>query len=261
MDEPLKVIVPLAIALALVMGVSVFFVSQRMGFEDHPPDGPPPMPDERIWFQRGNTTQYDMVLWRSEFFVSGIWEAETFSIGMVNVSVFDVHGLQSDGTRTDYFDTDGDWTISVGDVFFVSGMTEAYNGGLLQVWHDEDDIGSVMISWDVGDRLIYTMILYWDYPIRETASGYDTTFKISWFHCDLDTNTTDLRFEVTDATGEPLPMTRVMYNDTNGDGLITLWDQVIVLDLPSDNYMGAIVRIFCGDTLIGVDSVPVWTIE
>jgi hypothetical protein len=259
-DEPLKVIVPLAIVLALVFGVSIFFATQRVGFEDHPPDGPPPPPTERIWFEHGDTTQYDMVYYSTDLIVSSIWEPEVFSIFDVNIIVLDQLGEEVDWINWSYIDTDGDRNITEGDVITIAGMTDENRGGQLQVTQGDRILGSRHFRWNLG-TLDYAVRLYWEYPIRETDLGYDTTFKVTGYRSTVEVNCTDLRFEVTDSAGRPLLTTQVLYNDTNGDGLVSLWDQVEVMMLPDDNYMGARVRVLYDDTLVGLDSVPVWTIE
>ena len=260
-DEPLKVIVPLAVVLALVFGASMFFVAQRMGTDDHPPDGFPPLPQDRVSFTYGNTTQYDLVYYRTEVTVSSVWPPEGFSLDEVNITIDEDMDGEADDVNWSYDDVDGDGNISMGDVITFTGLTDEHPGGLMTIAQGDRDLPAFDVDWHHGSRIDHSVWLQWVYPIRETASGFDATFQITRLRCTTEVNHTEFRFELTDSDNLPLPSTQVLYNDTNGDGLVSRWDRVEVSGLPDGNYMGATLRMTYEGVLVGVDSVPFWTIE
>ncbi len=248
----------IVVVLSLVLVFSGVFVAISLGLIDTPRngfhDGPDGQPPDTMNLEQGNTSQ-TLPFWTTEFFVVGV--IGIYPLENLTFAVFD----GGDDARLDvnftFHDMDGDGNASLGDVLFISNMTDDLNGAELKVYLDEWYITGERILWNVNDPQIYSMFLYWNYPVEANTSRWDTNFSITHLSIPFDVVPSDLSFEVLGEGQEPMDDAVVVFSDWNEDGIMSDIDKVHILGM-TDEYQRASVNMYLDGTLVAIGTVPQW---
>ncbi len=255
-DRELTILVVASLVLVFIAG----FVAISLGLIDMPRngfhDGPDVIPPDTIDLEQMNTSQ-TLPFWTTEFLVEGIRGETVYPLDNLTFAVIE----EGDAVRTDvnftFHDMDGDGNASMGDVLLVSNMTDDLNGSDLEVYLDGTYVAGEGISWDVNDPLIYSMFLYWNYPVDANGSKWDTDFSITHLGIPFDVLPSNLSFDVLGEDLAQLEDAHVVLRDMNGDGLLSNFDRVHIFGM-TEEYQRASVRMYLDGTLVAIGTVPQW---
>jgi len=249
--------------LVIVLGAAVGFViasALLLQLFHQPPgfhDAPPPPPGDSVRLTAGNTTQWNITLWRTDFWVSEVHAEAGLGISNVTIRTLSSGWAALTGARVDYSDLDSDGNVTVGDAVSVVGMTGAFQGGWLVLSRNDTVLERAGISWDEGDPAVYAVWLYWVHPPEANGTGWDARFVLNRANLGRQVLPGELSYSVTAEGGTPLTTAAIAYEDFDRDGRVSSPDAILLYG-GTKAYQGATLRVFVGGTLVGFDTIPHW---
>jgi FlaG/FlaF family flagellin (archaellin) len=109
------------------------------------PEEEPPL--NLIILDQGGVLKTDATHWDTYFTIAAVESNERFKWDDVSMVILADHGsLLTDATMS-YGDVDGDGVLEPGDSVIVTGMTDEYTGGTLEVLHRGSMIGKSPIQF------------------------------------------------------------------------------------------------------------------
>lgn len=251
-------------AIVIVIGVSLgvllaFGLLLQVYHPSYLHDAPPPPPDDSVHLTAGNTTQWNITYWRTEFRVSAVYARTNLSLANVTIRTMSSGWTALAGARVDYLDLGGDGNVTVGDAVSIVGMTDAYQGGWLVLSHNNTIIERAAISWDEGDPSVYALWLYWVHPPKVNGTGWDARFVLNRARLDGPVDPGDLSYSVVDEDGTPLTGAAITFEDFDRNGRVSSPDAILMHGI-TVAYQGATLRVFVGGTLVGFEEIPHWPV-
>jgi hypothetical protein len=255
-QERAAIIVAIGVSLGLVLAFGLLLqVYHPSDFHD----APPPSPDDSVRLTAGNTTQYNITSWRTEFWVSAVFARTNLSVANVTLGTTNGGWAALTVARVNYKDLDGDGNVTVGDAVSIVGMTDAYNGGRLVLSYNGMVIERAGISWDEGDPSIYAMWLYWVHPPKANGTGWDARFVLNRAGLEGPVDPGDLSYSVVGEDGTPLTGAAITFEDFDRNGRVSSPDAILLHGI-TQGYQGATLRVFVGGTLVGFCEIPHWPV-
>lgn len=242
-------------AWVLVLLTAVVLLSSGCTTRPDGDDGPPPEPPWVVYFEQGDMIQTNITFWDTQFEVTSSREPEEHPIADVFLSFFDADRSELPNPNIIYRDRDGDNNVSQGDVILVQGLTDEYQGGWFDMTDLEELIGFSKIEWYTEDQRVLTIGLSWHYPAIRNGTMWDTLFQTTHHRTEIPMDVENVSFEVVDEDGTVMEVAQVVFNDTDGNGMVSPWDRVELYGATPD-YQGAGVRFFYDGTLVGLGKLP-----
>ena len=249
---------PALVAVCLVLAVLAVYAGLHLRPLEGPdgPDGPDVPPGDAIQLEAGRTTQ-TYPLWTTEFTVAGFRGEPAYPLENLTIEVAREDSAPFEDVVITFQDLDADGNASLGDVVLITNMTDEVNGAVLSIYRDEERVAREGVSWDVDDPTIYSAFLYWNYPVEENGSRWDTNFSVTHLALPFDVAPADLSFDVVAGTGEPLDGATVVFEDRREAGVLDDFDRVHLLGMTGD-YQRAVVRMRLDGTVVAMGTVPQW---
>ena len=255
-QERAAIVIVIGVSLGIILAFGLLLqLHQPYGFHD----APPPPPNDRVRLTAGNTTQYNITLWRTEFSVSSVFARTGFGVAKLSIVTLTSGWIGLTEARVDYLDLDGDGNVTVGDKVSIVGMTDAYRGGWLVLSYNDSIIERAGISWDEGDPSIYALWLYWVHPPKANGTGWDARFVLNRAGLDGKVGHGELYYSVEDEDKTPLTGAAITFEDFDRNGRVSSPDAILVHGITAD-YQGATLRVFVGGTLVGFCEIPHWPV-
>ena len=219
------------------------------------PDGPPQLPPWIVTFEQGDLVQTNITYWDTQFVVTWTDELEVHPIADVYLTFYDPADEELPNPNITYRDLDGDGNVSEGDVISVEAMTDVYLDGWFEMAGIDEVLGFSTIVRYAEDRLVLTLGFGWVYPADRNGTLWDTRIQIRHHRTEVPMHVGNVSFQVVSGAGTVMEVADVVFNDTDGDGMVSRWDRVELYGATPD-YQGAWVRILYDGRLVGVRDLP-----